>query len=74
MRDLDGPRPDVERRRHDVVGAEPLEREDGSNDVDDRVERADFMQMNLVERGLVYRGFCFTNATEELDRASLPSG
>ena len=73
MRDLDAPRPDVQRRRHDVVGAEPLERKDRSNDVDDGVERADFMQMDLVERRLVYRGFRLANAAEQLDRAGLPS-
>ena len=71
MRDLDAARPDVQRRRHDVVGAEPLEREHGSNDVDDGVERADFMQVDLVERRLVYRGLRLTDAAEQFDRTGL---
>ena len=38
---------DVQRRAHDAIGAEPFEREHGADDVDDRVERADLVQVHL---------------------------
>ena len=40
----------VERRGHDPIRTEPLEREDAADDVDDGVERADLVQMDLVHR------------------------
>ncbi len=46
----------VERRAHDVVGARPLEREHDADDVDDRVERADLVKVNLLHRHLVDGG------------------
>ena len=50
---------------------EPFEREHGADDVDDRVERAHLVQMNLVDRDLVDGGFGFAKPMKQLLRASL---
>ena len=48
---------DVQRRRDHVVDAEPLERVHRADDVDDRVERADLVQMHPLDRRVVDGGF-----------------
>ncbi len=63
---------DVERRRDDAVRAQPFEAEHGARDVDDRIEFADLVQMNLLQRHLVNGGLGLGQPTEELDRA--PAG
>ena len=55
--DFDHAAADVDRRDDDAIGVEPFEREHGADDVDDRVERADFVQVDLVDRHAVNRGF-----------------
>ena len=49
------PPPTFSGEHDDAVGAEPLEREHGADDVDDRVERADFVQVHLLDRHLMDR-------------------
>ena len=46
---------DVERRADDALGAEPLEPEHDANDVDDRIEGADFVEVDTVDGHLVNR-------------------
>ena len=62
---------DVDRRHDDAIGLEPFDREHGADDVDDRVEGADFVQMHLVDRHAVNRGFRLAEPAEHLDRAGL---
>ena len=54
-----------------VIGAEPLHREHGAGDVDNRVERADLVEMNLLDRHLMNRRFGFAETLKETLRASL---
>ena len=63
---------DVERRRDDAVGAEPFHREHGADDVDDRVDGADLVQVDAVERHVVNRGLGFGEPVEQRDGARLP--
>ena len=56
---------DVDRRGHDVVGAEPLHAKDGADDVDDRVEGADLVQVHSIDRHLVDRGLRFGQPLEQ---------
>jgi hypothetical protein len=51
---------------------EPFDREDRADDVDDRVERADLMQVNLFEGNLMDGRFGFAESMEEL-LGALPS-
>ncbi len=62
---------DVQRGAHDAIGVEPLERVDGPDDVDNRVERADFVQVYLVDRDLMDGRFGFSQTMEERLRAIL---
>ena len=48
---------------------QPLHSVDGADDVDDRVERADLVQVHLVERRMVDRRLRFAQTFEELNRA-----
>jgi hypothetical protein len=59
--------PHVQRRRHHLVGAEPLHAVHGADDVDDRIERADFMEVHVLERRLMDLGLCLPGA-ESADR------
>ena len=72
VRNLDGAAPDVQRRRDDVVDAEPLHREHDADDVDDGVDGADFVQVNLVDRHVVDRGLGLAEALEQRLGAGLP--
>ena len=51
-----------------------LERVDRADDVDDRVERADFVQVNLVDRRTVYARLGLGQSPEQRLRALFPSG
>jgi len=62
---------DVQRRADDAIGMEPFDREDGADDVDNRVERADFVEMDLVDWNLVNSRFRFSKVMKQLFRASL---
>jgi hypothetical protein len=55
VRRLHHPAADVQGRADDAIGADPCHREDDADDVDDRVERADFVQVDLLHRHLVDR-------------------
>ena len=55
-----------------AVGAEPFHREHGADDVDDRVDGADLVQVDAVERHVVNRGFGFGEPVEQRDGARLP--
>ena len=63
------PAADVERRRDDVVDAEPLHREDDADDVDDGVERTDLVEMDLFDRHVVDRRFGLAEPLEERHRS-----
>ena len=60
------PLPDVQRRHDDVVGAEPLHPEHGADDVDDRVERADLVQVDALDRHVVNRGLGLGQPLEQM--------
>ena len=60
------PAADIQGRADDAIGMEPLDREDRADDVDDRVERADLVQMNLLEWNLMDSRFGFAKPMEEL--------
>jgi hypothetical protein len=64
----------VERRAHDAVGPCPLEGEHDSDDVDDGIERADLMKVNLLHRHLVDSRFDFGQALEHSLRAVAAGG
>jgi hypothetical protein len=49
VRGADHAAADVQRRGDDMVDPQPLQREDGADDVDDRVEGADLVQVDLVD-------------------------
>ena len=56
-----------------AIGADPLEREHRADDVDDRVERADFVQVNLLDRHLVNRRLGLGQPLEQRLRALRPA-
>jgi hypothetical protein len=45
--------PDVQRRDHHAIRLEPIEGEDGTDDVHDRIERADLVQVDALDRHLM---------------------
>ena len=53
------------------LDAEPLEAVDGADDVDDRIERADLVQVHPLDRRVVDRGLRLGEPLEQLDRAIL---
>jgi hypothetical protein len=63
------PPADVQRRAHDAIGAAPLDREHGADDVDDRIELADLVQMDFLDRHLVNLRLGFREALEKSLRA-----
>jgi len=56
---------DVQRRAHDPVRADPLEGEHDADDVDDRVEGADLVQVDLLDRHLMNRRFRLRQPLEQ---------
>ena len=50
---------------------EPFQREYRADDVDNRVERADFVQMDLVDRNLMDGRFGFSELMKQFFRATL---
>ena len=65
------PAADVHGRADDAIGVEPFDCEYRTDDVDDRVERADLMQVNLFEGNLMDGRFVFAESMEELLGACL---
>ena len=72
MRRLHHPAADVQRRADHAVGIRPLHSVHDADDVDDRVERADLVQVHLVDGHLMDRGFRVAEAAEHRFRALLP--
>ena len=68
------PLADVQRRDHHASALEPFEGEDGADDVDDRVERADLVQVDALDRHLVNRRLGLSQPLEQRLRAGLPAG
>ena len=62
---------DVQRRADDAIGMKPFEREHGADDVDNRVERADLVQVNLLDRHLMNGRLGFAETMEQLFGACL---
>ena len=71
MRNLDGSDADIQWRRDDFVSAEPLEREDRADNVDDGVKRRDFVQMHVLDGHVVNRGLGLADPLKERDRSRL---
>ena len=72
MRANDGPAAHVEQRGDHSVSAEPLHAVDHARDIDDRVERAHLVEMNLLDRHAVNRGLSLAEPVEQVNRAILP--
>ena len=72
VRRVDHPAADVQRRADDAVGLEPVEREHRADDVDDRVERADLVQVHALDRHLVDGRFGLRQPLEQGLGAVLP--
>ena len=53
MRALERARSDVQRRRDDTLDLQAVERDAGADDVDDRINRADFVKLNRLDRDVV---------------------
>ena len=69
---VDGSAAHIQRRRHPAVRAERLHCMDGPDNIDDRVEGAHFMKVDLVYRDPVNRGFNFPEPCKQLLR-TIPS-
>jgi hypothetical protein len=72
VRRLDRPAADVERRGHDPIGLQELERKHRADDVDDRIDRADFVQVDFADRHAVHLGFGLAESLEERLGSCLP--
>src|SRR5438105_11951896 len=57
MRRADRAAADIERRGNDALCPEELERVHGADDIDDRIERADLVEVDPVGRRTVDRSF-----------------
>jgi hypothetical protein len=56
---------DVERRADDTLGAEPLQAEHDANDVDDRIQSANLVEMDAIDWHLVYRSLGLGQSQEK---------
>ena len=63
----------IERRGNDAIDAQRLERVHRPNDVDNRVERADFVKVNTLDGRTVNGGLCLRQSVEQSLRSLLPS-
>ena len=59
------PAADVQRRADDAIGLEPFNRKYRTDDVDDRVEGAHLVQVDLLDRNLVNCSFGLAKTMEE---------
>ena len=64
----------IQRRAHDRVGRKPLEPEHRADDVDDRIERADLVQVHLLDGHLMDRGFRLGQSLEQRLRTVAAAG
>ena len=71
MLTMDDPTPDVYGRGDDLRRAEPLQSEHGANDVYDRIEGTDLVEMNPLDRHVVNRRLGIGQTAKEVDRAVL---
>ena len=67
----DRPRPDVERRGHETVGAQPAEADHRAHDVHDRVHGADLVEVDVLRRHAVHRRFHLRQTPKERGRPLL---
>ena len=70
---VDHPAADVQRRAHDLIHARPLERVHSTDDIDDRVESADLVQMDTLDGHLVDRRLDLREFLKQRLRA-IPAG
>ena len=68
---LHRPAAQLQRREEHRADAEPLEARDRADDVRDRVERADFVEVDLLDRHVMDRRFGLAEPREDGDRALL---
>ena len=59
------PPPTLSGDADDAIDAEPFQREDGADDVDDGVERADFVKVHLADGHLVDGGLRFAKTLKQ---------
>ena len=64
----------IERRREDPIGAEPFQRKHRSDDVDNGIERADLVQVDLFDRHVMNRCFDFREPLKHRLRAFAAGG
>ena len=57
MSGLDRPAAQIQRRAVDLFDAEQPEPDAGADDVGNRIERSDFVEVNLLDRHLMNGGF-----------------
>ena len=50
----------IERRASELLNTERIEANARADDIDDGVDRTNFMKMNFFDRNIVYGGFGFT--------------
>ena len=74
MRRMRHPAADVQRRRHDAIRFEPLERKHGAHDINDGIERAHLVKMNLLQRDLMDRRLGFAQALKQVAGARFSLG
>ena len=72
MRRLHHAASDVDRRHDHVVHAQAVEGVHRADDVDDRVERADLVQVHFLDRHLMDRGFSHREPFKQRLCAVLP--
>ena len=71
MHDLHRAATNIERRRHDIVDAKPVEPEHGTYDIDDRVDGSNLVKVHLLNRDAVDRGFRLANPVEQVNGSLL---
>ena len=65
------PLPEVERRANDALDAEGVEADRRADDIRDRVERADLVEVNLFERNVMSPSFDLAQAPKDSSRVGL---
>ena len=67
MRTLHWALPCIQWRRQNLADVELLHPDDSTNNIDNRVDRSDFMEMNFIDFGAVYFGLGFADSQENFD-------
>lgn len=65
--DLDAATPRWNRTRDDFINAEQIKSDRRADDVYDRVNRSDFVEMNLVDCRAMHAGLCLGNVLEDFE-------